>query len=264
MEVPSATDAKKESLLEPKKDLPRVPFKSEYHSGFGNGRTTEWFKCADLANVAVCKQHDSEELTPKRRNCGKRAKNKHRNAMTAAMAHAALDHQQQPHDNLAPMSAEIIANIRKDIVKAFTPLITWGYMHAHKRPKDAKVLAHILCTGSTEYAVLIGHSPLHCKVTVRIPRIGMAEYAVLIGKVNDPKLTTMVKKGAYFSTKTSFQTLMGTNNASAIVGKGGRYGRNAQLGIDPASNLTVKFKPNDNSISATAYVQHVDTFGPGY
>jgi hypothetical protein len=88
----------------------------------------------------------------------------------------------------------------------------------------------------------------------------MAEYAMLIGKSNDPKLTTMVKKGAYYSTKTSFHTLMGAN-ASTIVGKGGRSSSNTQLGIDPASDLTVKFKPSDNSLSVTANVQRVDTMG---
>jgi hypothetical protein len=147
MEVLSATDAKKEYFLD-SKDLLRVPFESEY-PGFGNGRATKWFKSEDLEYVALCK-HGSEELAQKPKNRVKRAENLRMKTMMAAMAQVALE--QEPNETLTPMSAEIISDISKDIVKAFTPNITWDYLNAHKCTKDVKVLAHVVLIGHFRFA----------------------------------------------------------------------------------------------------------------
>ena len=56
-----------------------------------------------------------------------------------------------------------------------------------------------------------------------------------------------------------FETVMGHKHP--IMGSGGRYGCNSDLGIDSKNDLVVRFKPSDETLSVEATVQHMDTFG---
>lgn len=229
-------EAKKEYFLDTK-DLLGIPHMSEY-LGFGTGRATKWYKCSDL-EAAARRKFGAEELAKKRARRAKREENQRRKALAAEKAEEELlEKQQYNRENAAPYPTatanKAMKDIRKDIRKAFKPMLKWDYL----RTKNAH------------------HG---CSAVAQVPRVEQAEYAALIGRPTDPALTTLVKSGAWYSAQVPYSTVMGSDDA--MIGTGGRYGCNAQLGIDPNFVLTVKFKPSDRTLSVTGYVRHVDTFG---
>ena len=97
--------------------------------------------------------------------------------------------------------------------------------------------------------------------TCQLHRVSQDEYCTLIGRSFDPNLSTLVKKGAWYSMKVPYSTFMGeNNNPSTITGSGGRYNCNNQLGVDPEQDLVVKYAPSQQCLSVTFYIQHRDTF----
>ena len=58
------------------------------------------------------------------------------------------------------------------------------------------------------------------------------EYCALIGRERDPELRTLVKSGAWYSLDCDIETVLGAG-APPLRGTGGRYGSNADLGVDP-------------------------------
>lgn len=256
----TSADAKKEYFLDTK-DLAQLPYESEYN-GFGRGPPTKWYKM-DLLELKATNKHGAAGLAKKRDQRRRRQEKQHQKELKAAEAQQALLNPMQqastststtpvanqaPNDENAPpsqntqatqpdtvkkTSAKELAALRKDIVKAFKPLITWDYMRTKRSPNG-------------------------CNVTAHISRVPPADYATLIGRPTDTELKTVVKRGAWYSTDVPFSTVMDSNDG--IIGKGGRYGCNSELGLDPSCSLTVKFKPSDNTLSVTGYVRHVDTF----
>jgi hypothetical protein len=228
-------------------DLLGIPYKSE-SMGFGTGRPTKWYKCSTL-EAAALRKHGTEGLAKKRAQRAKREEKQHQKALAAAKAEEELkqkDHRNIADENSAPnpttakvvsVSGKTLQAIRKDIRKAFKPLVTWDYL-------------------STK------NSPNGCRAVAQVPRVQQAEYAALIGRPTDVNLSSLVKAGAWYSLQVPYSTVMDSNEAT--MGTGGRYSCNKELGIDPESDLTVKFKPSDNTLSVTAYVQHEATFGRDY
>jgi hypothetical protein len=112
--------------------------------------------------------------------------------------------------------------------------ITWGYLEQQDFPHDG------------------------ADAVVHLPRIESEEYASLIGKPQDPKLTTMVKEGAWYTDDEVCSDLLGPE---PIVGTGtSRKCRNSELGIDPNSLLAIKYKPCRKIVSVTGCVMEVDKF----
>ena len=252
------------------KDLANLPYESE-SLGFGCGRPTKWYKLDILEQVAVAK-HGAAGLAKKRDQRKKRQENQRQKELAARQAREALLKSPPQavaaavnNENVTPnpptastttttattakpvvtptaktvtattTSAKDLKKLRQDIVKAYKPLITWDYLNTKRAPNG-------------------------CSVTAHIPRVSAADYAALIGRPTDTSLQSVVKKGAYYSVEDlEFSSVMG--NDHGIPGKGGRYGCNRQLGLDPSFPLTVKFKPSDGSLSVTGFVRHVDTFG---
>lgn len=247
-----STEAKKEYFLDTK-DLAHLPYESEY-GGFGCGRATKWFKMDLLERVAEAK-HGAAGLAKKRAQRKKRQEKQRQKELAAAHKASILitTEQSNPPNPCTPSptttkttatattsavkttTAADLKQLRKDIIQAFKPVITWDYLNSKRAPNG-------------------------CSVTVRVPRVSMADYAALIGRPTDTSLETVVKKGAYFSvTDLDCCTILGSN--AGIRGKGGRYGCNQQLGLDTSIPLTVKYKPSDGSVSVTGWVSHYDTFG---
>jgi hypothetical protein len=245
-ECSPAAEAKKEYFLTTN-DLLGVPYKSD-SMGFGTGRPTKWYKCSAL-EAAALKKHGTEGLAKKRAQRAKREEKQLQKALAAVKAEEELkqkDQQNSADENTAPnptaakvvvVSGKTLQTIRKDIRKAFKPLMTWDHLRTR-------------------------NSPNGCSAVAQVPRVQQAEYAALIGRPTDVNLSTLVKSGAWYSLQVPYSTVMDSNEAT--MGTGGRYGCNKDLGIDPDSHLTVKFKPSDNTLSVTAYVQHGDTFGRDY
>jgi hypothetical protein len=140
----------------------------------------------------------------------------------------------QPPNQAAPAPAVSLESIRKgDIRKAFhQPFVTRGYLGRKQRSKWLKCV------------------PL----PIEVPRVQQAKFADIIGRsTNHPTLTTFVKHGAWYSVDVAFTEVMGSDEG--IYGKGGRdTSCNKDLGIDPSANLTVKFKPSNNTLSLTSFV----------
>ena len=255
-----STEAKKEYFLDTK-DLANLPYESE-PGGFGCGRATKWFKMDLLERVAEAK-HGAAGLAKKRAQRKKRQDNQRKKELAAQQAAATILLPNNTNaENTAPnpctpsptatkatavqavassistiktTTASELKQLRKDIVQAFQPLITWDYLNTKRAPNG-------------------------CRVTARVPRISMADYAALIGRPTDTSLQTVVKKGAYYSVSDlECAVVLGNNNG--IPGKGGRHGCNRQLGLDPSIPLTVKFKPSDSSLSVTGFISHRDAFG---
>ena len=70
------------------------------------------------------------------------------------------------------------------------------------------------------------NSPNGIGGSVTIDRVQQREYCALVGLENDPNLTTLVKKGAWYSMRCSVEAAFGVKQ---LHGTGGRYGGNAQL-----------------------------------
>ena len=237
-----AAEAKKEYFLITN-DLLGVPYKWDT-VGFGMGRPTKWFQYSALEAVAL-KKHGAEGLQKKRAQRAKRQEAQHQKALAAAKAEEELkkkDQQTVADENATPnpttaakvVSSKALQTVRTDIRKAFKNLITWDYLRTR-------------------------NSPNGCNAVAQVPRVQQAEYAALIGRPTDVNLSTLVKSGAWYSIQLPCSTVMDLEDA--ILGTGGRHGCNKELGIDPDSDLTVKFKPSDNSLSVTARVQHLAIFG---
>ena len=127
-----------------------------------------------------------------------------------------------------------LQKLRKDIVKSLKPLLTYEYLR-RKNKKD------------------------YCPVTAHVPRVSKAEYAALIGRPSDTELTSVVKQGAWYREVVSFDCLFGTDHPP-IVGTGGRYGCNRELGINLAGDIVVRYKPSNETVSVEAIIQHEATF----
>jgi len=105
------------------------------------------------------------------------------------------------------------------------------------------------------------NAPNGASATIRVFGIEQNIFCALTGRSNDPNLTTLVKKGAWYSCDNiDFGTVLGSG-AGSIYGSGGRYGSNGQLGICNENPLTCKYCPGSKTLSVTGYVQHSDTFG---
>jgi hypothetical protein len=66
-----------------------------------------------------------------------------------------------------------LAAMKKEVVRALKPFLTWNYLHQKNSPNGAWV-------------------------TARIERVEQTMYCGLIGKPHDPQLCTLVKKGAWY------------------------------------------------------------------
>lgn len=253
----TAAEAKKEYFLGTD-DLQSVRFHTDPNHGFGCGRPVKWYTIETI-QAAALRKHGEAGLAKKRAARAKRDENKRKKEEAAAAAEQALAKRQKTatttttaatevanDENAAPnnnnqasappptvVSPKALDSIRKDIRKAFKPVVTWDYLRGKRAPHG-------------------------CNATTQVPRVQQAEFAALIGRSNDPTLTTLVKRGAWYSIDVAFDVVM--DGDQGIYGKGGRHSCNTELGIDPAANLTVKFKPSDSTLSITGHVQHIETF----
>ena len=248
----TAAEAKKAYFLTTK-DLLDVPYQSESY-GFGCGRPTKWYRVHHLEAAATAK-HGAAVLAKKRAQRKKRQETllqKEQAAQKAAQAMKENNNNnvgvvQQPMNNSTNKDAALLSSptvskkdlerLRKDIITAFKPLITWDHMRSRNAPNG-------------------------CTIAAQIPRVLPEEFAALIGRPTDPTLKTLVKKGAWYSVTVSHETVFGTNDI-VMSGKGGRYGCNSELALDPSIEMTIKFKPSDRTLSVAGWVGHIDTIGYG-
>jgi len=243
----TAAEAKKIYFLTTQ-DLQCLPYQSE-SMGFGTGRPTKWYQCNDL-EVAAQAKHGAAGLAKKRAARQKREENQRQKEQAALKAQQMLKQQQQQpvgannnnNENIAPNStvkgddvatAKALQQLPKDLTKAFRPLVTYDYM----RRKNGK--------------------PWGCDAVAQVPRVSPQDFAALIGRPTDTQLKTVVKTGAWYSVHVPYKTVFGSDEP--LMGRGGRYGCNSELGLDPSNDLIVKFKPSDNTLSVTAQICHVDT-----
>ncbi|CAB9509309.1 expressed unknown protein [Seminavis robusta] len=224
----TASEAKKEYFLTTK-DLAHVPYKSESF-GFGTGRPTRWYKFDDLEAVALAK-HGAAGLAKKRAARKKRQFNQQQKELAAQKAKEDLtkkvassssssaNDENAPNNNNATEAAGVVVcsakdlqKLQKDIQKAFKPMITYDHMRRKNKQN-------------------------YCEAKVEVPRVPTEQYAALIGRPADTKLTSVVKKGAWYREVVSYKTVMGHSNP--MTGSGGRYGCNSELGIDSKPDLVI-------------------------
>lgn len=139
----------------------------------------------------------------------------------------------------APCAADLtqVATLQKEIRRALKPNVSWDFLRAKRSEHGAEA-------------------------TVRLLRVSQAEYAALIGRPTDLDLRSVVKRGAWYAARVHYRTLFGPKlGATALMGSGGRYNCNSDLGVDPESSLVVKYSPSNSTLSVSAFVQHYETFG---
>jgi hypothetical protein len=132
------------------------------------------------------------------------------------------------------VDAGLISSLRAEARRNLKALCTWDYLR---------------CKNSRN----------GCDGTVRIERVDQPTFAALIGRAADPELKSLVRQGAWYSTRVSASTFFGEGRVS-IRGSGGRYNSNADLGIYVEDDFVVKYSPSQKTVSVTAYVAHLGSY----
>ena len=120
--------------------------------------------------------------------------------------------------------------IRDSVV---SQLLTWDYMHKKR------------CENGTAGAVTINN-------------VEQRQFASMAGLDHDPELTTLVKKGAWYTvTKCSMQAVFGEDEVS---GSGSNFDLDSQLGVAEGS-VCLKYAPSMKKLSVRLYVA-VEPYAP--
>jgi len=154
-------------------------------------------------------------LDKKRAARAKREANKRKKEADAADAQRAFDNAKRSRiggvtgsggitdAECSAVNRKELAAMKKEVVRALKPFLTWNYLHQKNSPNGAWV-------------------------TARIERVEQTMYCGLIGKPHDPQLRTLVKKGAWYQAKMSVNEFFeGEENRTR--GKGGKYGSNTEV-----------------------------------
>jgi len=237
-------DAKTFYFLAPA-DLAKLCSK-KWGGGIGCGSPTKFYLQADLEQAALLK-HGQAGLDKKRAARAKREANKRKKEADAADAQRAFDNAKRSRiggvtgsggitdAECSAVNRKELAAMKKEVVRALKPFLTWNYLHQKNSPNGAWV-------------------------TARIERVEQTMYCGLIGKPHDPQLRTLVKKGAWYQAKMSVKEFFdGEENRPR--GKGGKYGSNTELAVDPECDVAIKFCPSTRTISIGAYISHIDSQG---
>uniref|UniRef100_A0A7S3Z947 Uncharacterized protein n=1 Tax=Lotharella globosa TaxID=91324 RepID=A0A7S3Z947_9EUKA len=227
--------AKKQFFLKPA-DLAKIP--SYKRGGWGCGNM-KLFKTSDLC-AYVLTTYGEAWLQKKIAAREKREQRKRKRVEEAKQAEEELKKKVKALGDITSSasnaanigirkaSASEINQIRKEVKKAFKPLMTWEHMREKRAPNG-------------------------CMCTARVYRVDQAIYAALIGKPHDPMLKSCVKLGAWYSEWVEADTVFG--GMALPRGSGGRYNSNSQLGISTSSSkLEVKYCPSNKTLSVSAYV----------
>jgi hypothetical protein len=199
--------------------------------GIGCGSARKFYLERECERAAK-EKHTSVGLASKREAREKREANKRKRETEAAEADQHRSQQQADPGTVTapanPWSGAELTRLRKQVASMFSSKMTWDYV----RPCESK------------------------SGTIRLDGIQQAAYAALIGRPDDPGLRTLVKKGAWYTSSMSVTEFFA---GLRLRGKGGRYGTNEQLGIDPLDNLVVKYSPSNETLSIKARISHVAT-----
>lgn len=238
-------------------DLAELPYETlGGWGGWGNRR----YYCEEDLREASLQKHGVEGLQKKRlqratREANKRDKeqrarqaqerllNAAQQPAAAAVVDLTVDEENAnpnpaaaaaPAATVNPVDKKAIASLRNDIKRSFKNVLTWDYLRRKNAPNGTNA-------------------------TVQVMRVEQSEYCALIGRSYDPQLQTLVKKGAWYSDTVDFSTVMGPQ--MSLVGSGGRHGCNRDLGINPESQLVVKYAPSNKTLSITGYVEDYEQWG---
>jgi|TARA_B110000208_G_C11681856_1_gene399086 hypothetical protein len=227
----SSAEAKKFYFLVPA-DLRLLPHRSVAMFGCGNGKK---YEPRTLVQRAI-RKHGVLGLVKKIRAREKRVAKQQVRAAAAAAATIALAQKQATIDLtgdddaaatvdalvLERLSPSELKRLRSSCKRAVsTQLLTWNFLSSKRSPNGT--------TGTTQ-----------------IDRVSQLEFCSLVGLADDPDLTTLVKKGAWFSKTTTCEMAFGEATLTSRQGLGVYRGE-----------VHLKYSPAREMLSITVYVEVV-------
>ena len=243
--------AKFEYFLTPS-DL--VPLEFDRMAALGCGNSKLYWK-DDLYRVSLAK-HGKNVLINKLRARAKRTATKRKREAAAEEAKQKLAKQQKTIDLTGSGDSDdsdyddgnsssgkrpaylVSRQEREDLQQEIrdsvvSQLLTWDYLHKKGCENGARG-------------------------AVTIKNVEQRQFASMAGLGHDPELTTLVKKGAWYTvTKCSMQAVFGEDEVS---GSGSNFDLDSQLGVDKGS-VCLKFAPSMKRLSVRVYVA-VEPYAP--